>query len=73
MVLVILLSGILVSSIFSLNLGSSVYISASEQKVQKTKPIKTSGGLVLGVQVPNSSLTAYKGIPLAKSPVGELR
>jgi len=35
-------------------------------------PIKTSGGLVSGVTLPGS-VEAYKGIPYAKPPVGDLR
>jgi para-nitrobenzyl esterase len=39
----------------------------------KADPIKTSGGLVSGVVVSNGAVRAYKGIPFAKPPVGDLR
>ena len=39
----------------------------------KADPIKTSGGLVSGVAVSDSAVRAYKGIPFAKPPVGDLR
>src|SRR6478736_5845239 len=39
----------------------------------KADPIKTSGGLVSGVAVSDSAARAYKGIPFAKPPVGDLR
>jgi para-nitrobenzyl esterase len=39
----------------------------------KADPIKTSGGLVSGVAVPDSAVRSYKGIPFAKAPVGDLR
>jgi para-nitrobenzyl esterase len=39
----------------------------------KADPIKTSGGLVSGVTLPDGAVRAYKGIPYAKPPVGDLR
>ena len=39
----------------------------------KSDPIKTAGGLVAGVVVSDSAVRAYKGIPFAKPPVGDLR
>jgi para-nitrobenzyl esterase len=39
----------------------------------KADPIKTSGGLVSGVAVSDGAVRAYKGIPFAKPPVGDLR
>jgi para-nitrobenzyl esterase len=39
----------------------------------KADPIKTSGGLVSGVAVSDSAVRAYKGIPFAKPPMGDLR
>src|SRR5262245_31208263 len=39
----------------------------------KADPIKTSGGLVSGVVVSDGAVRAYKGIPFAKPPVGDLR
>jgi para-nitrobenzyl esterase len=39
----------------------------------KADPIKTSGGLVSGVAVSDGVVRAYKGIPFAKPPVGDLR
>ena len=39
----------------------------------KADPIKTFGGLVSGVTLPDGAVRAYKGIPYAKPPVGNLR
>jgi para-nitrobenzyl esterase len=39
----------------------------------KADPIKTSGGLVSGVAVSDGAVRAYKGLPFAKPPVGDLR
>jgi para-nitrobenzyl esterase len=39
----------------------------------KADPIKTSGGLVSGVAISDGATRAYKGIPFAKPPVGDLR
>ena len=39
----------------------------------KADPINTSGGLVSGVTLPDGAVRAYKGIPYAKPPVGNLR
>jgi para-nitrobenzyl esterase len=39
----------------------------------KADPIKTSGGLVSGVASTDGGVRAYKGIPYAKPPVGDLR
>jgi para-nitrobenzyl esterase len=39
----------------------------------KADPIKTSGGLVSGVAVSDGAVRAYKGIPFAKPPIGDLR
>lgn len=38
-----------------------------------TKPVKVEGGLVAGVPGKDTSITAFKGIPFASPPVGDLR
>src|ERR1035441_576666 len=38
-----------------------------------TQPVKIEGGLVAGVPGKDSSVTAFKGIPFAAPPVGDLR
>ncbi len=39
----------------------------------KADPIATSAGQVASVLMPECAERAYKGIPLAKTPVGDLR
>lgn len=36
-------------------------------------PVSVTGGMVAGVQLPNSPVRVYKGIPFAAPPVGDLR
>ena len=36
-------------------------------------PVKTAGGLVSGVPGKDPSITAFKGIPFAAPPIGDLR
>src|SRR5215510_3433191 len=38
-----------------------------------TQPVKVTGGLISGVPGKDASITAFKGIPFAAPPAGELR
>ena len=38
-----------------------------------TQPVKTEGGLLAGVPSADGSVMAYKGVPFAAPPVGNLR
>ena len=39
----------------------------------KADPIATSAGTVTGVLLPDGAVRAFKGIPFAKPPIGDLR
>lgn len=46
---------------------------ASAQKPHRVRPVRIDSGKVLGVLTPDQKVIAYKGIPYAAPPVGDLR
>ncbi len=56
-----------------LALASVLLASASTGYAQITKPVKTTDGLIAGTPGKVEGVTAFKGIPFAAPPVGDLR
>lgn len=54
-------------------LASVLLASASTAYAQITKPVKTTDGLISGTPGKVEGVTAFKGIPFAAPPVGDLR
>ncbi len=50
-----------------------VCVAASAQKPVELRPVQLDSGKVLGVLTPDQKVVAYKGIPFAAPPLGELR
>ena len=48
-------------------------VTAAAQKPVELRPIQVDSGKLLGVLTADQKVTAYKGIPYALPPVGDLR
>jgi len=56
-----------------LALASAMLAIASTAQAEITKPVKTTGGQISGTPGKQAGITAFKGIPFAAPPVGDLR
>jgi para-nitrobenzyl esterase len=57
----------------NLRLALILFFAASPLAAAISKPVKVEGGLVAGAPGKDASITAFKGIPFAAPPVGDLR